>query len=136
MRWRLDRVSRRPPWPGWAVVVVAAWLSLGAAAVRLSAAAGRHVELCLFKRLTGIPCPGCGFTRGVLALVAGRPWETWLFNPLLFTLLGFWAAAVVLRVCLARAVRVELPRGQRRIAWAGLFLLLAANWAYLIVRVG
>jgi len=118
------------------VVVVAAWLSLGAAAVRLSAAAGQHVELCLFKRAAGVPCPTCGFTRGVLALVAGRPLEMWLFNPLLFTLLGFWAAAVILRVGLARAVRVELPRGQRRIAWAGFFLLLAANWAYLIVRVG
>jgi hypothetical protein len=38
--------------------------------------------LCIWKKLLGIPCPGCGLTRGVCFLVHGQWAEAIRFNPL------------------------------------------------------
>ena len=35
---------------------------------------------CLFYRLTGLRCPGCGMTDLCLALLRGRPWEAARWN--------------------------------------------------------
>jgi hypothetical protein len=37
--------------------------------------------LCLFKRVTGIPCPSCGSTRSVLSILKGDFVEALLWNP-------------------------------------------------------
>jgi len=39
-------------------------------------------EVCLFKNISTIPCPSCGSTRSVLALLNGRFLESLLINPL------------------------------------------------------
>jgi len=36
---------------------------------------------CLFRRFLGIPCPGCGFTRSVLALAHGQFTHSFFFHP-------------------------------------------------------
>ncbi len=36
---------------------------------------------CPFLHWTGLPCPGCGLTRGVLALGHGRWADAWALNP-------------------------------------------------------
>ena len=37
---------------------------------------------CLFKRLTGIPCPGCGMQRSVLSLMHGDLYGAFMtYNP-------------------------------------------------------
>lgn len=36
---------------------------------------------CVFKSLTGIPCPGCGGTRAVLALAKGHLTDSILYHP-------------------------------------------------------
>jgi len=38
--------------------------------------------LCIFKNLTGIPCPGCGLTRGTLAIFEGNFSEAFSYNIL------------------------------------------------------
>ena len=136
MRLKLIHVARRPAWPWWAVALCVAWLALVGAAVYMSAARGRTVSLCLFKSLTGLPCPTCGSGRGVLKVLGGRAGAAWLRNPLLFTVLGVWAVSILLRVVFARAVRVELTAPGRRIAWLTLIALFLANWAHLIRFMG
>lgn len=37
--------------------------------------------VCLFKHVTHIPCPSCGSTRSVLALLHGDVWQALLLNP-------------------------------------------------------
>jgi hypothetical protein len=37
---------------------------------------------CLFHKITHIPCPSCGTTRSVMALLQGHLWEALYFNPL------------------------------------------------------
>ena len=38
--------------------------------------------LCIWKKLFGLRCPGCGLTRGICFLVHGRLVEAVSFNPL------------------------------------------------------
>lgn len=136
MKFEIVQVSRRPPWPLWAVFIVLGWMGLGAAAVLLIAHLDRPVELCLIKRFTGIACPTCGFTRGALSVLQGHVVRAWLYNPLLFSVLGLFFVATAVRVISARSVRVYLTSTERRIAWILAFALLFANWAYVIFYVG
>lgn len=130
------QVCRRPPWPLWAVSIVLVWMGLGAAAVLLMAHLDRPVELCLIKRFTGLACPTCGFTRGVLSLLHGNITQAWLYNPLLFSVLILFFTAAVVRIILGRSVRVYLSNTERQIAWILSFALLFVNWAYVIFYVG
>ncbi|THI96806.1 DUF2752 domain-containing protein [Nocardioides sp.] len=60
--------------------------------------------LCPFRRLTGLPCPGCGLTRSWVYLVHGWWRESFLAHP-------FGPLAVALVVVLALlAVRARLRR--------------------------
>jgi len=113
---------------------VLGWFGLGMIAVRLSG----HVpwDLCLFKAVTGVPCPTCGFTRGLLLLLNGRLARAWAMNPLVFSVLAVSAAVVLIRVVLARGARVRLSRSERRVGWVLAAALLLANWAYVICCVG
>ena len=36
---------------------------------------------CVFNSLTGIPCPGCGGTRAVLALAKGHLTDSFFYHP-------------------------------------------------------
>ncbi len=38
--------------------------------------------LCVFKRLTGTPCPGCGLTRSFSYLADGLLWQSLRMHPL------------------------------------------------------
>ncbi len=130
------QVCRRPPWPFWAVLTVLLWMGLGAAAVLLMAHLDRPVELCLIKRCTGIACPTCGFTRGALSFLQGHVVRAWLYNPLLFSVLGLFFAATAVRVIFARSLRISLTGTERLIAWILVFALFLANWIYIIFYVG
>jgi hypothetical protein len=95
---------------------------------------------CLFKLLTGIPCPSCGSTRAVLALLRGD--DVLAYNPLgIFT----FAAALLTLAMLCRDVitgsdslflvwrRGEQFVRQPWVAAAGI-AVLASNWVWTIAR--
>jgi hypothetical protein len=50
---------------------------------------------CPFKALTGIPCPGCGMTRAILAVTKGDFHGAFSYNPFSFFLLFMVAISVV-----------------------------------------
>jgi hypothetical protein len=60
--------------------------------------------MCLFKLLTGLPCPGCGMTRAYLHLFQGDIVGAFYFHPLfwlvpfLVALLIFWKKPFVQRL--------------------------------------
>lgn len=129
-------VSRCPPWPFWAVLLVFVWLGLGASVIWLSDYLNRPVRLCLIKRLTGYACPTCGFTRGALSLLHGHIIRAWLYNPLLFSVLGLFFAATAVRIFFARGIKINLTKQERIFAWILVIVLFFANWAYVIFYVG
>lgn len=77
--------------------------------------------LCPYRALTGLPCPGCGLTRALHALLHGDPGTAFAFNPLLFValplLLGFAAAPALVGTARAATWRTA-------IAWILLALTL------------
>ena len=129
------RVSRRPPWPVWAVLVVSGWLGLVGVAVWVSSRTGVAVELCMFKRVTGVGCVTCGATRGVLSLMHGQAAQAWLYNPLVFSVLPFVGAALLFRLVFGLQVRARLGRFEWVMAWVLATGVLAANWVYVIYHV-
>ena len=56
----------------------------------------KFVDVCFIKHVTGMPCPSCGSTRSVLAILEGDFFGSLLLNPigvLLFLILAitpFW----------------------------------------------
>lgn len=68
-----------------ACVVGYGWLYFSASSVSKHSDSHEHSqEVCLFKYATGLPCPSCGSTRSVLALMTGNAHEALLLNPLGF----------------------------------------------------
>jgi hypothetical protein len=136
MRIEIIHISRRPPWPLWAVLLVLVWSICGMALVWLSAHFHQPVQLCLIKRLTGVPCPTCGFTRGAISLLGGHIAQAWLYNPLLYSVLALFSVAVAVRFIWARRLRINLTSKERSAAWVVVGALFFANWAYVIFFVG
>jgi len=38
-------------------------------------------SICLFRHITGLPCPGCGVTRSILYISQGKFQESFYLNP-------------------------------------------------------
>ena len=41
-------------------------------------------SLCIFKNLTGVPCPGCGTTRGFCSIMQGNFKQAYEYNKFIF----------------------------------------------------
>jgi hypothetical protein len=90
-----------------AVLVAARTLSLDKGHVTLPRVQWPLPVTCSLRRLTGLPCPGCGLTRSLVALAHGDANAAWQFNP---------AGALVL-VLLVLQIPLALLQEARR--WAG-----------------
>jgi hypothetical protein len=97
-------------------------------------ASAADTPLCLFRRVTGVPCATCGSTRSVRAIARGEPLEAIALNPLFAALLLAAVAWAVLRIGLGRRVRLDLTARQRGWLWALLAAAFAANWVWVVVR--
>jgi hypothetical protein len=114
--------------------VLLAGAGLAAAWLRL----GLPVPVCHLRAWTGIPCPGCGSTRLVAALLSGDVTAAAAHNPLVFGgLLAvlLWSVASAARLVLGLPPRrLVLSAAERTALRIGAALLLAAGWSYLLWR--
>ena len=117
---------------GFFVVVVLTLAALGAGAVLFFFDPTQHgfYPICMFHRLTGWNCPGCGATRAAYQLLHGH-WLPALHDNALFVATlalgaaaGFWWAVQHLR---RRPVRLALPAG-------GVWAFLAVAFVFTILR--
>jgi hypothetical protein len=110
-----------------AAIILAAWLSLGLPTPR-----------CAFRSLTGLPCPTCGATRAAWQFLHGHFLASLLFNPLAFVLYCMITAfdLYVLIVLIGRAPRLrftDFTPGERTTIRYAIFVLVGANWIYLLL---
>jgi len=103
---------------------------------------GEHYTLCIFKWLTGIPCPACGATRSVMSLLHADFLNALLINPLGFLLL---AALIVLPLWVATDLLkkqnsffrfyafAETKLTQKAVALPAI-ALISANWIWNICK--
>jgi hypothetical protein len=84
---------------------------------------------CLFRGLTGLPCPGCGITTSLRALARGDAVASWSANPAGFAVAALLAGQAA--VALA-AMRRGAPgdAGRRWLMWLDRTAMggLAASW--------
>jgi hypothetical protein len=94
------------------------------------------LTFCVFKGLTGWPCPTCGSTRAVARLFHLDPAGALAMNPfttLVAVVIAAWAVVDLLLLPRRRALRVEVsPRTARWLRVAALVGFLA-NWVYLMI---
>ena len=106
----------------------------GAAAAPLLAGVG---PLCPVRRLTGIPCPGCGMRGGVTAIAHGDVVAGFASNPLAVVLVLVVAAAWL--SLLVRSLRPGAPGAgpwlRRPPGWL-VAITLGASWIYQLARYG
>lgn len=109
-------------------------VSLAAAAIWLTL--GLPWPVCVFHRLTGLPCVTCGMTRCAIQFFHGHFLAALKWNPLIFALLcgmiafDLYAAFVLL----TRTPRLRVAFGQAEKKYARVIVItaLALNWAYLV----
>lgn len=100
----MPRARRRLPWAALAVYA--------AAALAPMRALDALPVVCPFRRLTGLPCPGCGGTHAFVAMAHGDFAAAWAYNPLGA---AAFAAGIVwlLLVFTGRAPRISAAAGAR-----------------------
>ena len=125
-------VPRRLACPVWIAAIVVAWLGM----IAFISYTEPATQLCHFKRLTSVPCPSCGMTRGVKSILAGHPLRGLAFNPFWMILLGTLIGLLGLKMIFGRGIQVAWKTpGERRTAWGVGITLLLVNWVYVIVYV-
>lgn len=128
-----DSFSRGRWWRVAAVAVTGTALSLW----WRSGALATGPTLCPFRLLTGLPCPGCGTTRAVGALLAGDLPEAWALNPVGLLLVAVGVGTFLIpesRPVLSRAYEAALARGWRWQLVAAAAVLYASLWAWNLSR--
>lgn len=99
---------------------------------------GLPFPVCMFRKLTGIPCATCGCTRSLAAWADLDPGRAFLLNPLFFCVclvLMFWLGTSGLERLSGRTLLPNLRNGIRRVfKWRLGLALLAVNWLYLCLK--
>lgn len=131
------RLIRRPAYPGelnhelvWPAVFVGA-----APCAWAWFRSGLRLPECVFLRLTGLPCLGCGGTRCARNLVDFEFGQAFLFHPgffLVVLLASLWTAYAAFFWISRDTLRLRffVEPAKVRQARVMFFLLLAAHWAW------
>ncbi len=99
-------------------------------------------EVCLFKQVTHIPCPSCGATRALVAVIQGNFWEAFVINPFAY-LIAFilvvapiwigWDISVKKNTLFAFYLKIEQKLQNYKLA-IPLVMLVVLNWVWNISK--
>lgn len=88
-------------------------------------------SFCLFQRLTGFDCPGCGLTRAFLLIPRGRWALAFDLNPaafLIYLLFLFLIVKIILQRIHVRFVDRRVAKGVECGLWALALVVLLGQW--------
>lgn len=116
--------------------VVTIWAAVSAALVALApwgAELAQRLPSCPWRLAFGLPCPGCGTTRALVALGRLAPLEALAWNPLAaLAAAAFVAGGLTLFVGQGLGWRPVEPRTLPVWLRAGVPVALLADWLYLV----
>lgn len=119
-------------------VLVGGVLAAAGAVAALWFRLGLPLPVCRFKEWTGVPCPTCGSTRMVEALLSGDVLGAAAWNPLVFfglAAVAIWTALSVARLASGRFGRRLVLSSRERLTLRVLAVgVLLAGWGYVIWR--
>jgi hypothetical protein len=94
--------------------------------------------VCPFRLATGLPCPTCGSTRALAALVAGHLARSLALNPAVLpgciVAVGYMVYALIVVVFRLPRIRFVLGPGDIRAARWGVLAAAALLWSFLIIE--
>jgi hypothetical protein len=86
-------------------------------------------HVCLVQATTGIPCPGCGVTRSILAVLIGDLGRAWQMNPAGPLLCLSVVSQIPIRMlALADILNSRFARVASRSMTAVILAVLILNW--------
>jgi len=115
---------------------------MGVAWLLLNVVWPTNVVVCPIRSVTGMPCPACGTTRGLVHLLHGEPWQAVVSNP---NVLLVAPAALVLTLSLVVGWLCRKPFAQqiyaqvqqvlsRKRVFAAFVAWELCVWAFLLFR--
>lgn len=118
------------------------WLCWNIRSNSLHTSGHTHITVCLFKSLTGIPCPSCGITRSAIALVSGNFKEAVNINPLgiiicvLLVAIPLWILADYVKnsSSFLNWYKKAEQQLQRKVIAIPAIVLVLANWCWNIYK--
>jgi hypothetical protein len=117
------------------VVALAGFVS-ALAAVHFATRWQVPLPFCALRKLTGIPCPGCGSTRSLLAWSEFELGQALYYNPLCFVAcvaVTMWAALWLSEKVFNGAWLVNWEATfVRWLTWRTALVLAGLNWVYLL----
>jgi hypothetical protein len=116
------------------------WLAAAASALALRPlwlAIAPLLRPCIFRSLTGVPCPTCGTTRAATAFLGGNLISAFTANPLAAAmgLLFVVGAPLATLWAIAKWPIPVLPSPLPTWLRIGAVALIAANWLYVITAI-
>jgi hypothetical protein len=117
-----------------AALTIGATPAAAVAAGTLAPFLDRLGPLCPLRRATGVPCPACGSTTAILALVGGRPIDAFAANPVtVAAVVGavLWWSSVLVGGRAARAAgvaRAAVAGVPRPIRFVSTGAVAAGSW--------
>lgn len=80
-------------------------------------------ELCVQKRIFGVPCPGCGMTRAFLAFFRGDMQAAFFFHPL------FWLVPFIfIVVIMQKRITIFKSKNGEQFFWLGCTILFVGTY--------
>ena len=131
---RFVEAQRRLPLPAWALGIVVIWLAGMAIYTALSRSVEHAPPLCVFRNITGLPCPTCGTMRATLAAARGDILAGVLYNPFVVTAMAIGLALCAVQWGFGKRIEIALSPRIKRFGWGLVAVLFLTNWAYLIAR--
>ncbi|MBQ6754784.1 MAG: DUF2752 domain-containing protein [Bacteroidales bacterium] len=93
---------------------------------------------CIFRKITNIPCVGCGSTRALICLSKGEITDALYYNPVTVILALAFLVLVFIVVkdifCKTNTADKILHKRLSKLEYATIIIVFIANWVFNIIK--